>query len=126
MRSTIVRACHLEEVTAASSHVIDVQQPRRTNEISRRSRRLRFDQWPRAQVFPIDREQAERVEARPVSPKQQILEVAAATPIEADDLAIDDGACAFTAWASSTELRPPWIPGVKGRAGRLLRPLHAQ
>lgn len=45
-------------------------------------------QRPLTQVFPVNGEQISRVEVRPVSPEQQIVEVAAAASIEADNLAI--------------------------------------
>jgi len=68
---------------------------------------LTLNEQPVANILAINRQQVEGVEAGPVSPEQQRLEVAPASPIEAHDLAIDDCVVRFDRVCKFlTELRP--------------------
>ena len=68
---------------------------------------LAFNERTVSQVFPVNSQQLEGIEERPVSPEQQVLEVAPPAPIEAHDLPVDhrvmslDRVCEFF-----TQLRP--------------------
>ena len=48
-------------------------------------------QRPIAQVPAIQRQQIERHEVRPLAPEHQVVEVAAAVRLQADDLTVQDG-----------------------------------
>jgi hypothetical protein len=68
---------------------------------------LAFKQWQGAKIFAFEHQQIECIEVRPLTAKEQIPEVAAASPIEAADLSVENGApCTDGMCDFFRELRP--------------------
>ena len=78
-----------EQVAAALSDVIEVQQSRLDARHDAPQTTLAMQQWQGAEVLAVNFKHIERIEVRPLAPEQQIAEVAAAVCVQATDFAIE-------------------------------------
>ena len=87
----IPSACLAKQADASPFDVIDIEQSRLNPRHDAPQSALALHQRQRAKILPIDREQIEREEVRPIAAEQQVVEVRPAVPIEADDFAVQHG-----------------------------------
>ena len=88
----ILPAYFPEQVHAVPLDVGDVQQPRRLRRHERPENPLAFDQGQLAQVAPVQPEAIEGVVVWLLAAVEQRVEPCAAVAVQANDLAVQDGA----------------------------------